>query len=55
MTHRECYEYPLRHWPNLWMAQVVLPLDLTKEEAERLCAFIMTLPQPLSSAAKVKE
>lgn len=40
-----CFEYPLRRHP-MFMAQVVLPLDLTAQESERLCAFIKTLAQP---------
>jgi hypothetical protein len=42
-TPRHCYEYPLR---ADFMAQAVLPRNLTKKEAERICAFIMTLAQP---------
>lgn len=42
-TPRCCYEYPLR--PN-FLAQAVLPRNLTSQEAARLCAFIMTLAQP---------
>lgn len=34
--------FPLR--PN-YLAQVVIPRDMTKEEAQRLCAFIMALAQ----------
>jgi hypothetical protein len=34
--------FPLR--PNL-LAQVVIPRDMTKDEAERLCAFIKALAQ----------
>jgi hypothetical protein len=42
-----CYEYPLRRDHSCtFMAQVVLPRDLTTNDAERLCAFIMTLAQP---------
>ena len=46
-----CYEYPLRLNP-WWMAQVVLPSDLTSQEAERICAFILTLAQPSSSTSE---
>jgi len=35
-----CYDFPMR--PG-YLAQVVLPRDLTKEEAARLCAFVMSL------------
>lgn len=42
-TPRHCYEYPLR--PD-FMAQAVLPRNLTAQEAKRICAFIMTLAQP---------
>ena len=37
------YEFPLR--PDC-VAQLVLPGDLTKREADRLCAMIQTLPIP---------
>lgn len=29
-----------------YLAQIVVPLDMTKQEAERLCAFIKSLAQP---------
>lgn len=35
-----CLEYPLR--PD-YLAQLVLPQDLTLREAQRLCEFIRTL------------
>lgn len=38
-----CYDFPMR--PGR-LAQVVLPRDLTKEEAARLCAFVMSLAVP---------
>lgn len=38
--NQRCYEFPLR--PN-YMAQAVLPRDLTHEEAERVCAFIKAI------------
>jgi hypothetical protein len=41
-----CNEYPIRRKPSLFMAQIVVPLDLTQQEAARLCSFIMTLAQP---------
>lgn len=34
--------FPLR--PG-YLAQVVIPRDLTKAEADRLCAFVMSLAQ----------
>jgi hypothetical protein len=40
---RICHEYPLR---DRFMAQAVLPKDLTAFEAAKLCAFVMTLVQP---------
>ncbi len=51
MTVRFCADYPLRLEPFPFMAQVVIPRDLTTKEAERLCAFLMTLamPEPQSS------
>ena len=36
-------DFPLR--PD-FMAQVVVPRNLTAAEAKRLCAFLLTLPQP---------
>ena len=42
---RMCYDYPLRLEPE-FTAQVVLPRNMTRAEAERICAFIMTLAQP---------
>jgi hypothetical protein len=45
-SRRACYEYPLRFKPNLWLAQIVVPQNLNSKEANRLCAFIMTLVQP---------
>lgn len=35
-----CMPFPLR--PN-FMAQVIIPRDMTKAEADRLCNLIMTL------------
>jgi hypothetical protein len=37
-----CYEYPLR--PD-FVAQAVLPRDLTPQEAARICAFIRSLAE----------
>lgn len=34
------YPFPLRH---RYLAQIVVPRDMTKEEAARLCAFINSL------------
>lgn len=36
-------DYPLR--PD-YMAQIVVPRDMTEREAERLCEFIKSLAQP---------
>ncbi len=41
-----CFEYPLR--PD-YLAQLVLPRDMTKSEADRLCALIRSLVQPEST------
>jgi len=38
-----CYDYPLR--PN-YIAQLVVPRDMTTAEAERLCKFINALVMP---------
>jgi cytochrome c1 len=46
MTKRFCYNYPIRREPEDFMAQTVLPSDLTAKEAKRLCAFIMSLAIP---------
>lgn len=45
VTQRIYYEYPLRRDPWFW-AQVIVPRNMTTKEADRLCAFIMTLSQP---------
>lgn len=42
---RMCYDFPLR---PTFLAQAVLPRDMTSQEAARLCAFIMALAQPES-------
>ena len=39
-----CHQFPLR--PE-YLAQVVVPSDLTREEAERLCAFLQSLAMPI--------
>jgi hypothetical protein len=46
MTAQMAYPFPIR--PK-FLAQIVIPRDLTKEEADRLCAFVMSLaaPEPL--------
>jgi hypothetical protein len=38
-----CHQFPLR--PN-YIAQVVVPTDLTREEADRLRAFLMSMAVP---------
>lgn len=43
MTARLVYDFPIR--PNQW-AQIVVPRQMTKEEAARLCAFVMSLALP---------
>lgn len=40
MTQRLVFPFPVR--PN-FMAQLVIPRDMTKAEADRLCAFVMSL------------
>ena len=40
---RLCMSYPLR--PD-YVAQVVVPRDMTTEEAQRLCAFVQALVMP---------
>jgi hypothetical protein len=47
-----CYNFPLR--PG-YLAQAVLPRDLTKEEAARLCAFLMSLAAPAALTPKEAE
>jgi hypothetical protein len=37
------YDFPI---DNRYTAQLVLPRDLTRLEADRLCAFIRTLAAP---------
>jgi len=46
-----CLDYPLR---RDFLAQLVVPQDLTELEARRLCAFIATLPIPDSAGADPK-
>lgn len=41
-----CYDYPLR--PD-FLAQLVVPRDISRAEAKRLCAFIETLAIPAES------
>lgn len=40
-----CLPFPLR--PD-YEVQIVIPRDMTKAEAERLCAFIMALAAPIT-------
>lgn len=35
-----CYPFPLR---ANFLAQIVVPRDLTKEEAQRLCEYVQSL------------
>lgn len=43
MTPSICNDFPLR--PD-YLAQIVVPRDMTEREAERLCEFIKSLVQP---------
>ncbi len=43
-----CYAYPMR--PD-FLAQLVVPRDLSAAEAKRLCAFIETLVIPYANSA----
>lgn len=48
MSRPLCFDFPLspdRRRP----AQVVIPADLTKTEADRLCRFVQTLVAPKSA------
>jgi hypothetical protein len=38
-----CHQFPLR---TNYLVQVVIPADMTKEEAARLVAFVMSLTTP---------
>ena len=38
-----CHQFPLR---NSYMVHLVLPPNLSKAEAERLCAFVVSLSLP---------
>jgi hypothetical protein len=40
-----CHSFPLRN-SYVYLAQVVIPIDMTKEEADRLCDFIQSLAMP---------
>lgn len=50
-TQSLCFSYPLR---GDFLAQLVVPRNLTATEAKRLCAFIETLPIPDSAGAPTK-
>lgn len=39
-----CLPFPMRD--GRYMAQIVIPRDLTQAEADRLCAFVQTLVIP---------
>jgi hypothetical protein len=41
-----CHQFPLR---AKYTAQVVVPRDMTKQEADRLCAFVVSLIAPIKS------
>lgn len=38
-----CHQFPLR---DFYVAQVVIPRNMTKDEADRLCAFVQSLAAP---------
>lgn len=44
-----CNDFPIR--PD-FMAQVVIPRDMTMTEAKRLCAFIMAMGLPDSASER---
>jgi hypothetical protein len=43
MTKAITFDYPLR---SDYVAQLVLPRDLSAEEAEKLCAFVQLMAYP---------
>lgn len=47
MTTNLVLPFPLRPGYN---AQIVVPINMTKEEADRLCAFVMSLVNPITQA-----
>jgi hypothetical protein len=49
-TQQLVYPFPIRN--DLLPAQIVVPGDLTKEEADRLCAFIQALVIPAEVKAE---
>ena len=49
MTKSIALPFPLR---PAYLAQIVIPLDLTKDEAERLCAFVRSLITAAKPAVK---
>lgn len=40
--------FPMRG--GRYVAQIVIPRDMTKDEADRLCVFVMSLAKPDDSA-----
>ena len=48
MTRSLVLPFPMRG--KSYLAQVVVPYDMTKAEADRLCAFVMSLAVPESES-----
>jgi len=46
-TKSLCFDFPLR---QDYLAQIVIPIDMTFIEAKRLCAFIESLTMPNDAA-----
>lgn len=44
-----CMPFPIR---SHFMAQIVVPRDMTAAEAERLCVFVRTLAEPPAMPTK---
>jgi hypothetical protein len=42
-TRSICLPFPLRKG---YLAQILVPMDMTKAEADRLCAFVQSLAKP---------
>ena len=43
MTKQICLPFPIR---RDFIAQIIVPANMTQDEADRLCAFVMFLAQP---------
>ena len=50
MNEHICLPFPIR--PD-FLAQIVAPINMTKDEANRLCVFVMCLAQPEPVSAPV--